>query len=180
MVERQLNQLIDLVSEASSRDQRLRQAFETLNQVFGQAIYSPLRPKDAPSPSLDWEQLIANVTAQEREIRAMAPLKQAIEWIEHREEETPVSLTAIVYLVEAKRDLQQQLRRIKDTTSALYVLEGMASHTRDKSDCLPLRLAATFYGKGGARLNEDANIYGLSSTLQHALNRLEDFSRNNP
>lgn len=165
------------MTEAASRDRLIRQAVKDVTMPFATAIYS--RMEDAPPEiqNLDWDKLINNVTERERDIDAMTPLKAGISWLSDRLPVTVVARESLADLVEAKRDLQDELQEVKAVTDALYYLLAMDKSTKGHSNVRILRLVATFYGKGGGRLNEDADENGDSVTLQHALSKLQNFSQ---
>lgn len=177
-VDRQINQLIGLVQEAKQRDNMFSRAFDKLDTFFGQILYLGSTNAETTSSNTDLNQLIADVVKEEKEIDATTPLNEAIDWINDRDLDMPVTRSAAVALNEAKKDLELQLQRIKDATSALYVMKAMSGESSERSEVRALRLAGVFYRSGGAQAKADRNINGNSIDLQHALGYLGDFSRN--
>lgn len=173
-----LDQLSDQVVEASARVQRLRIALRTLDGIFEKAIYSGSKNVIQLSKDTDFDQVITEALQQDEEIDAETPLRNGISLIEDLETNTSIPLTAFISLVDVKRDLQQELQRVKDVREALTDLKAMAGQSEERSEERTLRLAATFYEKFGARINEDTYLTGESLTLRHAISRLQTFVRN--
>lgn len=163
---------MQLLTEAKERDKRFRIAVEQLTDAFELPIVLGQETR------VNWEQLILNVTNQEREIDVLTPVREAIVWMRrHGRNTRDLPCKAVIKWEKAVMYLKSHLETTESTRAALYYVKALEVQVHD-SPTAAARLAANYYkqAKGGVTVVESYDK--KSAVLQHALTMMYEFVDN--
>lgn len=170
-VARAINPLIQLLTEAQDRDKRLRRAVEQLTDAFDVPIVL------GQNTELNWEQLILNVTNQEKAIEVLTPVEEAINWMRYNRKDRGLTCKAMINWRDAEKDLKEHLKSMKLTRDGLYFVKALEAQTQG-SPAAAARLAANYYKQSNGGITLVDSNDRKSRVLQHAVTMMRQFVDN--